>query len=331
MPERALLFENCRDVCLKGMAIYGFVTEGLLMGVRSARTVIMHDLELEASGPASTEIPRKLLDLHPALATLYETADRNVFDKRIVEVSQALSALSADERRKLAAEIVKRLEEMSTGLSTRENRSFGELINLLRQPAVSKVELAAVLGKIRLEAVREHPAVALAIDDAGADWTLGNCDILGIVILYGTLPSGPLPAEMVKALDSIVKEGRVTFGGLGTTLRAAGCRMTRIDVSTAIRQRIADIIEKQGGTLPALFSSALLSDLTLLHEDSQMVFLNASLSSSVFEVSSARAAVVVGSSTIYVGNRGEGEVVIMDITPQGRSERAANLGISISG
>ncbi|SEM06003.1 hypothetical protein SAMN04489760_103121 [Syntrophus gentianae] len=331
MPERALLFENCRDVCLKGMALYGLVTEGFLMGVHSARTVVMHDLELEASGPSSTEIPRKLLDLHPALAALYETADRTVFDKRIVEVTQALSALSVDERREIAAEVVKRLDEMSTSLAIRENRSYGDLISLLRQPAVSAVELAAVLGKIRVEAVREHPAVALVIDDAGADWTIENCDILGIVILYGTLPSGPLPAEMLKALYSLVKEGRVTFGGLGTTFRTTGCRLTRMDVSIAIQKRLADIIEKQGGTLPALFSSALLGNLTLLHEDNQMAFLNTSLSSSVFEVSSARAAVVMGSSTIYVGNRGEGEAAIMDITPEGRSERAANLGLTITG
>jgi len=48
-------------------------------------------------------------------------------------------------------------------------------------------------------------------------------------------------------------------------------------------------------------------------------------------VSSARAAVVMGNSTIYVGNRGEGEAVILDMTPQGRSERAANLGLFITG
>jgi hypothetical protein len=62
-----------------------------------------------------------------------------------------------------------------------------------------------------------------------------------------------------------------------------------------------------------------------------MAFLNTSLASSVFEVVAGRAAVVMGSSTIYVGNRGEGEAVIMNITPQGRSERAANLGIFIAG
>jgi hypothetical protein len=136
---------------------------------------------------------------------------------------------------------------------------------------------------------------------------------------------------MVKNLDTLVKQGQVTFGGLGTTFRATGCRITQIDVSTVMRQRIQDIVASGGGAIPVIFSSALLSDLTLLSQDNQLAFLNTSLSSSVFEVESGRAAVVMGRSTIYVGNRGEGEAVIINITPQGRSERAANLGIFIAG
>jgi hypothetical protein len=202
---------------------------------------------------------------------------------------------------------------------------------LLLQSSISSVQLAGVLENIRVEAIREHPAVALVVDDAAADMTLGECDILGIVTLYGTHPAGPFPGDMLKNLDALVKQGKATFGGVGTTFRASGCRMTRIDVSTAVRKRIQDIVASGGGTIPSLFSSALVSDLTLLREDNQLAFLNTNLSSSVFEVEGGRAAVVMGSSSIYVGNRGEGEAVIMNITPQGRSQQAANLGITISG
>jgi hypothetical protein len=223
------------------------------------------------------------------------------------------------------------VNELGSALSARERQNYEELVVLLRQATVSPVQLAGILGKIRVEAIREHPATALVVDDARADMTLGECDILGIVTLYGTQPAGPLPDDMVKILDTLVKQGGVTFGALGTTFRATGCRVTRIDVSTVIRQRIQDIVASGGGTIPALFSSALLSDLTLLREDNQLAFLNTSLSSSVFEVVAGRAAVVMGSSAIYVGNRGEGEAVIMNITPPGRSQQAANLGIFISG
>jgi hypothetical protein len=39
----------------------------------------------------------------------------------------------------------------------------------------------------------------------------------------------------------------------------------------------------------------------------------------------------MGTSSIYVGNRGEGEAVIVNLVPQGRSQQAANLGLVISG
>jgi uncharacterized membrane protein len=327
----ALSFDRCRDVSLKGLAVHGFITDGFLVGFNDVRTVAMHGLELEASGPASLAIASTLFDLNPTLFDLYQMPDLTFFNSKVLLVAQAVAALPVQERRTLAAEIGQRVKEMTTVLSARERQSYLELLSLMRQPAVNTVELAAVLGKIRLEAIREHPAVALVIDDAGADMTLGECDILGIVTLYGTQPAGPLPDDMVKILDALVKQGGVTFGGLRTTFRATGCRVTRIDVSTVIRQRIQDIVASGGGALPALFSSALLSDLTLLSQDNQMAFLNTSLASSVFEVVAGRAAVVMGSSTIYVGNRGEGEAVIMNITPQGRSERAANLGIFIAG
>jgi len=107
--------------------------------------------------------------------------------------------------------------------------------------------------------------------------------------------------------------------------------VTRIDVSTTIRQRITEIITSQGGALTGLFSTAMLSYMMLFSQDNQLAFLNTSFSSSVFEAGSVLVAVVMGSTTIYVGNRGAGEAVILNVTPAGRSERVANLGLSISG
>lgn len=79
-----------------------------------------------------------------------------------------------------------------------------------------------------------------------------------------------------------------------------------------------------------LFNNAQLSELTLLRRDNQLSFVGAGLSSSVFEAKDGQVAVLIANSSIYVGNRSEAEVSIMDITPPRRSERAANLGIAIS-
>jgi len=330
-PTGALVIDNCRDVSLKGLAIYGFITEGALVRVADAGTVAMRCLELEASGPASTEVPLRILDLHPALADLFRRADRNDFERRLADAARALAGMGEQERQNLSTAINDRVRTMAASLAVRERQSYLGLIALLRQAEAPEAQLAAALAKIRVEAVREHPAAALSIIDAGADWTLSDCDIRGIVTLYGVQPAGTMPDDAVKNLDALMKQGRVNCAGLGTTFRVSGCRMTRMDFSSATRQRLVEIVAGNGGTLPALFSSALLSDLTFLTPDSQMAFLNTSLSASVFEVAAARAAIVMGTSSIYVGNRGEGEAVIMNIVPAGRSERAANLSLVISG
>lgn len=330
-PTGALVFDACSDVCLRGLAVYGFITEGALVRVADAGTVAMRCLELEASGPASTEIPLRILDLHPALADLFRRADRNVFERKVADAAKALAVMGEQERQNLSTAINDRVRAMAANLAVRERQSYLGLIALLRQAEAPEAQLAAALAKIRVEAVRERPAAGLSIIDASADWMLSDCDILGIVTLYGVQPAGTMPDDTVKNLDALVKQGRVNCAGLGTTFRVTGCRMTRMDFSSATRQRLVEIVAGNGGTLPALFSSALLSDLTFLSSDSQMAFLNTSLSASVFEVTAARAALVMGTTSIYVGNRGEGEAVIMNLVPAGRSERAANMGLVISG
>lgn len=328
VPSGALLFDNCAVVSLEDLSIHGFVPEGSLVEVRRARSVELSGLELEASGPESLAHPVDLFRFNNMLFDLYQMADLSFFSQKVSGIAQVLVEMARPQRTLLANTLRDRLREAP--LSVRERQSYVELTAVLREPQAVHADLVSVLSRIRVEAIRERPVVALTIADAGCDLNLTECDILGILSLYGAQPAGPMPPDVVKNLDALVAQGGVTFGSLGTTFRAEGCRITRIDVSTVIAERIRDILASGGGTIPALFSSALLSDLTLLQEDNQLAFQNVSLSSSIFEVEAARAAVVIGSSSIYVGNRGDGEAVIMDITPAGRSERAANLGLVIS-
>lgn len=332
VPTGALAFEQCRDVSLKDLSVYGFITDRFLVGVRNAHTVEMNNLVLEVSGPESLVSPVMILDLHPSLVDLYRLADRNVFVNKAREAADALARIPRSQRHTLAVAIRQRLRTTELVLSLRELRSYNDLIALLDQAVVGAPDIVEVLGRIRLEAIRQNPEpnAALAVEDAEADWTLTNCDILGVLTLYGQEPAGPLPGDLTKMLNNLVDEGAVRFDGIGTTFRADGCRISRMDISAGMRQQIDEFVTQGNGTLRLLFSSALLGDLTLSNDRNQVVFVNTSLSSSVFEASSGVVGMVAGSSSIYVGNRSTGESVILDITPPGRSERAANLGLLIS-
>jgi hypothetical protein len=175
-----------------------------------------------------------------------------------------------------------------------------------------------------------RPTVALAIMDAGADWSLRDCDILGIIMFHGSKPSGPLPVNLTKTLDTLVSQGSVTFVGTTAAFKAFGCRATRIEISAGLGDRLKNIVAQKGGVIDGLFTTGMLSDCTLVAEESQLAVLNTNISSTVFEVANTRAALVIGESSIYVGNRGGGETVIVNITSPNRTERAANLQLEIS-
>lgn len=328
----ALLFERCGDVSLQAMVVHGVLSEQVLVGIRNAGKVAMHNLVIEAAGPQSLVIPSRILDLQPALRELFRSVDRLEFNRRIPEVAESLVRLPVASRRPLVRAIEQRLQTSNEVLSAREIRSYRDLLALLGQTNSAAPEIIEVLGRMRREAIGQRPAerAALAIEDAEADWTLINCDILGVVTLYGREPEGSLPHEMVKHLDEFVDQGEVGFRDLGTTLRINGGCISRIDISTLMRQQLDQIADQGRGTVAGLFSSALLGELTLRRQDNQLIFGNTCLSATVFEGRPGNVALVMAGSSIYIGNRGEVETIIMNLTPRGRSERAANLGLVIS-
>lgn len=330
--QGALAFDRCLELSLETVSLHGFNHEAFLVGVKNARSVTLHRLYIESAGAQSLVAPASILELQANLLDLYSSAEPNVFSKKVVETAQALARLPFSARRPLATAIRQRVRSTNYLLSLRELRSYNDLVAQVGQANVVVSELIEVLDRIRLEAIRQNPAplAALAIEDAEADWTLTDCDILGVLTLYGHEPTGPLPNDLTKMLDALVDDGSIQFDGIGTTFRGDGCRVSRMDISTAIRQQLEDFVAQGSGTLRLLFSNALLGDMTLMNERNQAIFVNTSLSSSVFEAASGVVAMLAGSSSIYVGNRGSGEAVIMDITPPGRSERAANLGLVIS-
>jgi len=330
VPRGALFFDRCREVSIIGTRLYGFITDGCLVGVQGCRIVELQRLVMEAVGPDTLKLAAELLGQFSPLADIFRLTDSFQFQAKVLDVVKALASLPLQERRNLSAVIGQRVKVATGSLGSLERKSYQNFVSLLRRDTFGELELMEVLEGLRGEVIRYRPAEAVSILDARADWTIRDCDIFGIVTVYGMSPAGPLAADLTKNLDTMVKQGKVTFGADRSEFRVDKLRASRIDMGTPLQQLISQIVAAQGGTLGDLFSAAFLDRVTLFEQNNQLVFLNTSLSSSVFDYGGL-AAVVIGGSTIYVGNRGQGETVIMNITPQGRSEKAANLGITISG
>uniref|UniRef100_A0A831UJ82 Uncharacterized protein n=1 Tax=Geobacter metallireducens TaxID=28232 RepID=A0A831UJ82_GEOME len=330
VPIGALFFDRCREVSMAGTRVYGFITDRCLVGVQGCAAVEFHRLVMEAIGPDTMNLAAEIFGNFSPLADLFRLTDSFRFQTQLPDATKALTSLPLQERHDLSAVIGQRVKGATGALGPRERRSYQYFVSLLRQDVVEGRDLIRALEELRGWVIRYRPAEALSILDARADWTIRDCDIFGIVTLHGMSPAGPLQADLTKNLDAMVKQGRVTFGADGTQFRVDNLRASRIDIGIPLMELISQIVAAQGGNIADLFSSASLAGVTLFEQNNQMAFLNTSLSSSVFDFGGL-AALLMGSSAIYVGNRGQGETVIMNITPPGRSERAANLGLVITG
>lgn len=326
----ALQLTHCGQIDLRQLAILGLVTakEGALVEVSGGRSVALHDLSLEASGPESLVIPAGLLGLEPGMADLFRRVEPAAFGKMAREVAASLAKLPGGARRELATAVSRRVEDAMARLALRELTSYQELIDVLNLEAPAASRFLSVLREIRAEAVRVRPTVALSVVDAEADWVLNDCDLLGLMTLYGRSPAGPFPAGLPQNLREIV--ANVTFAGV-TTIRFSGCRLTRIDVSVEVLNQLELIVKNKKGALRGLFRTGMLNECTLIAEENHLAFVGAHLTSTVFETVGAVVAQIIGDSSIYVGNQGGPKTILRNITPAGRSVSAANLDLDIQG
>ncbi len=331
--QGALAVDKSPELHLNRVAVHGFNSEKYLVGVINAGKVKLNQLFLEAAGTQSLALPAAIFAMQSSLLDLFSAADLNEFNNKVAETARVLVLLPFGPRRLLANAIREQLQGGNYFVSTRELRSYEDLIAQLGKTHIVARELIDVLRRIRIEAIRQNPSpqAALAIEDAAADWTLTNCEIHGTVTFYGHETAEPLPDDVVKILAALANEGAIQFSGNGNTVRCNGCLISRLNVSAAIRHQLANVANQGGGALDQLFSNALFTDTSLVTHHNQAVFVHTSLSSSIFESTQEHVAMFAGASSIYVGNRGAGDTVIMDITPRGYSERVANLGLVISG
>jgi hypothetical protein len=136
---------------------------------------------------------------------------------------------------------------------------------------------------------------------------------------------------MIHSLAKVVQEGTVQFRSSHADLRVNGCRLTRMTVSQDMVQQLENIIETGGGVVTGLFRNSFFTDNIFIQGNNQLVLEHTQLTSTFFEVRNGDAGFVMGSSSIYMGNRANDEIRLFNLTPKGRTERAANLILNIVG
>jgi Family of unknown function (DUF6519) len=322
----ALAFDRCEEVHLSGVLVCGLLPESTgdprsLIFVGGAQNVKIESAMLEAARPKSLDTVRHIFeDLNAGLGRLCANPNRQAFEESVVEISHELASTDGPTRTKLADEIEKKVSLKD--MSQREDQSYLALVKALRSDSEQVGDLIGLLRRIRREAIRVRPGVALVIND-----------VSGIVSLYGPSPHGPL-GQLMDVLSPLVKDTQVNFSGTGSAFRMTGCHVSRMDVSRRLVERLKAIDPKERD-LDDLFEAALLTDSVVALGHSQLVFVNTNLSSNQFELKVPRdkgdidVATVISNSSIYVGNRGDKGTTIINVVPQGRSQQAANLGVRI--
>jgi hypothetical protein len=336
----ALAFDGCQEVRVSGVSVSGLLPEKIaglptagfpsLVFIGDAQKANLESSALEAAHPGSLQLARKIFDLNGDLGALFGLADRREFEEMVIPTAERLALMDGPGRAKLADGIKER--KSLEALSHREDQSYFFLEEALRLETVQAEDFTGPLRRIRREAIRARPGVALVIDDARADCLVADCDIAGVVRLYGEKPAGPF-SQLVDALSGFVKEGRVTFEGTSAEFRMSGCQVSRMEVSDWVSENMRALAGQGKGIMARLYETGLLTGCLFALGDNQLAFANANLSSNAFDqrdTRSADAARVIGESAIYVGNRSGQGARIVDAVPQDGLAQAANVGLQIT-
>ncbi|MGB4063059.1 MAG: DUF6519 domain-containing protein [Azonexus sp.] len=217
--ESNFTFLKCHNINFSHVEFFGTSTTGnsLLQIAGSARLLIEDCTVFALATENNNEKLDFVLQRVPSLA-----ANRNAFgptailDGSLNEASEAIAALSAADRKKMAAEISTLLRSNDlVNLSSREQTSLNNL-----RVVVSRNSTAAGLSKALdqlADALRAAtPAFALALDDTD-DASLINNRVRGRITLFGESDDLPdINTDQLQRLSAALKAGAVTFDDSGT-------------------------------------------------------------------------------------------------------------------
>jgi len=284
------------------------------------------------------------------------------------ESAQKLAKLTSDQRKQIRDNLQSGASDnqILAEISLAEMFFMSKFVEALIAEKPRLEDLSNALLDLRRAAIKARPGVALmlaselqsepseSVELAGLDEddyiTLESNDLIGILSLYGL----PAPADFVTEifntgffvqLRSSIKEGHTTFSGLLGTLQVRGNQLVKIAVSRNIIERLQQLATGPKGIMFNLFGRCLMADNVLASAPSVLVAQHLAMTANVFTmvafpkiftfvehetVSQVQTpvAIVVGDSSIFVGNHGTRQNPVLANATRVISE-AANLEITL--
>jgi len=288
------------------------------------------------------------------------------FRKQANESARQLAGLNRNQQQRLGRRIQRTLgdNQLRASMSRGEFFNLTRLATELNAGAMEPAVAFDLLLDIRRAAIKSRPGLALVLGqplpgqelpegemgvlDADDLLVLEGNEIAGVISLYGL----PAPADFIakifnqnflKRLEGQLKERQITLTGLLGTLQVRGNQLVQI----AVARDIVEQLQVPAGGRRALFNlfgRCLMSDNVIEGATSALVIQHLAMTANEFTLMALPAsfglavnataiprtvAIVVADSSIYVGNHGRQQNVVLRDVSQVNSQ-AANLEITIS-
>ena len=290
------------------------------------------------------------------------------FRLNALESAKELAKLNIGPRKKIQENLQKMLSDnqVLAELSLGERFVLAKFIEALIPQKPQIKDLLNALIDMRRTAIKSRPGGALmltselrsepsgSVELASLDEddyiTLESNEVIGILSLYGM----PAPADsiteiisgLITPLRSRIKEGQITFSGLLGTLQVRGNQLLQITVSQNIIGELQQLAAGSKAIMHNLFGRCLLTDNVIESATSVLVTQHLAMTANVFtmvafsnifeivgtdsfEQFQAPVAIVVGDSSIYVGNHGTRQNPVLSNVTRIIAQ-AANLQINIA-
>ena len=305
---------QCGHVEVRGCHFTGVTEKSPLLLINEAGRQTIHGNTLEATA-RSTESTPALVFPADFLAQLYRRSDRREFAALLPVTAQKLAALGPAEKQDFAGRTTTLVRQLSARLSQAEAASYARL---LRAVAVEQPEVRVVierLREIRTAALAAAPGLALGLGGHGADATITDNDIRGIVSLHG-IPGGlTLTPEELKQLSRLANQGLFNNSEASGVLQMHTNRLSRVTLGDAMIQTIKDALRSTGGaSVPGILTAAFVSRNVFELGGSLFLAKTAAFTTNRFEEVRTDAGSVFTDTAIYVGNAAGNDVRLFNFS-----------------
>ena len=327
--QEVFVFKECGKIIMQFVQLSAIIDAGGALGfINNAESFILEKSLFVPAYEESFKIPSLMFEIHEGLFDLFSRPSPLEFYEMLPKVTSSIMEMDQDRKEKLAEDIIQRMDEIDYQFSERERRSYQEFCDCIISEESNLAKTGLKTDNIRTEAVRVNGGTALVMKDGPADITLTGNDLAGDVSFYGRPGADPLSQTELKQLNDMVAEGAVTFSSTGATLHAGENLVTRFNAGADMTMKIRKILDEGNGILKGVVHNAFIRENELTGVHNEFIFKNLHLTSNSFESRFIGAGEAICDSAIYIGNRGGGDTVLLDITH--RSEKTANLGLNIS-